>query len=74
MDKAGNPVVLELSPDETLKRMKEIEKHFNLFQGDGKGGYGGMNRPSGGKEPDAAHLAKDPKTYREARKSGQLTF
>lgn len=72
-DKDGKPVILELSPQETLKRMKETEGFLNLFKGTGKGGLGGNNQGAG-KKQSAADLAKDPAAYRAARKSGELTF
>lgn len=72
-DKDGNPVVLELSPDATLKRMKELPKRFgNLFKG-ANSGLGGGNDGTGGTggNKTLAEVAKtgDTAAYREQRKN-----
>lgn len=70
-DKDGKPVTLEITVPEAVKKMKDIEKYFNLFKGEGTGGIGGTNR-GGGKVADIKSLAKDPAKYREARKAGKI--
>lgn len=73
VDKDGKPVTLSLSVDEAMEKMKEMTEYQNLFNADGSGGTGTFNR-KGGQKPDAKTLAKDPAAYREARKSGKLTY
>jgi len=74
-DKEGKAVTLDLEPKVAVKRMTEIDRYLNLFKGKGAGGLGGNNSNAGsGKEPTANDLAKDPKAYREARKTGKLDF
>lgn len=70
-DKDGKPLELKLSPEDAVKRMSEMDEYLNLFDVDGKGGFG-KNRAAAGKEIDVKTLAKDPEAYREARKSGTL--
>jgi len=72
-DKEGKPVTLELTPKETLKRMREKDAFLNLFRGTGVGGLGGNNQGAD-KKRDVRDLAKDPEAYRKARASGELTF
>ena len=48
VDEAGKNVVLELSPIEALKRMKELtSQHGNLFKGVKQGGVGGTGNADG---------------------------
>jgi hypothetical protein len=70
-DKDGKPVTLDLTPDEAIKRMKEIDKFANLFQGEGVSGLGGSTR-SGGTKQSAAEVARNPAEYIKARKEGKL--
>jgi len=72
VDKDDNPVTLDLSPKDTVKRMKEIEGYQNLFKGKGTGGLGGTNKGSG-KDLDMKKLAKNPVAYRKWRKENNLT-
>jgi hypothetical protein len=72
-DSKGKAVVLDLNPDEAIKRMAEIEEHFNLFVSDGQSGFG-KYRDKKGKDLGIKDLAKDPAAYRAARKSGELKF
>jgi len=73
-DKDKKPVVLKLSVGETVKRMTEIDKYLNLFEGEGTGGVG-RKPTSSGKTADIAELAKgDPASYRKARKEGKITI
>lgn len=69
--KDGQPVLLELTADETLKRMKEIpERYGNLFKSGVSGGVGGNNNgPTGGTGNDLNTITGDPETYRKNRKS-----
>lgn len=73
VDKDNNPVVLDLSPKEAVKRMKEMEEYLNLFKGEGTGGAGMRSQP-GGRKPDVRDLARDPAAYRAARKKGEFNF
>ena len=70
-DTEGKPVTLELSPQDAVKRMSEMDQYLNLFKGDGSGGLGASSRP-GGKPADIVELSKDPKKYRQARKDGKI--
>ena len=59
-DKEGKPVTLELSVDEAVKRMKDIDKYTNLFKGDGTGGIGQTSRQKNAAgELDMAAFAKN---------------
>lgn len=74
-DDKGEPVKLRLTPQEAIKRMKEMEDCENLFEYEGKGGFGGRNRPAGGTASDLRDLAaKDPKAYIEGRKAGKISL
>lgn len=73
VDKDGESVVLELSPKEAVKRMREIPDYLNLFKGEGTGGAGLRSQP-GGRKPAVRELAKDAAAYREARKRGEVRF
>jgi regulator of replication initiation timing len=72
-DKDGKPVKLTLSAHDAIKRMKEMEKHANLFKGKGKSGFGGQGGVKEG-EVNIRELAKDPEAYRKAREDGTITF
>lgn len=71
--KDGKPVVLNLSVPEAVARMKDTEKYYNLFKGEGTGGTGSTNRPNT-KARSLAELAKNPEEYRKARESGEVKF
>lgn len=73
VNKEGEPVVLELTPTEAVKRMREMDDYLNLFKGEGIGGLGQNNQP-GSKKPDLKELAKDPEAYRKARAEGKIKF
>lgn len=73
VDKEGKPVTLTLTPDEAVKRMREMEDYLNLFKGEGVGGLG-QNNQIGGKKLDAKELAQDAATYRKARAEGKLKY
>jgi len=70
--KDGEEKTLELSPTEAVKQMKEDERFYNLFKGDGTGGVNKNNRgaPS---NTDIKELAKNPEAYRKARNEGKIT-
>jgi hypothetical protein len=72
-DGKGKPVVLDLSPSEAVKRMSQMEEHFNLFQSDGERGFGKF-RAAKGKDINIKDLAKDAEAYRAARKSGEIKY
>ena len=68
-DKDNKIIILELTVNEAVKRMTEMEQYGNLFEGDKKGGLGGTGSSGSNKTPDLVKLAKtDPKGYRELRK------
>ena len=66
----GEPVVLDLSPNDAIKRMRELEKHGNLFKGTATGGVGAVGGGSagGGSTQKLSEIMKDPVKYREWRK------
>jgi len=67
----GKPVVLELSPDAALKRMRELPDQFgNLFQGTKTGGLGESNNGlgTGTRQPALQEIMDDPAKYAEWRK------
>lgn len=67
-DDKGKPVVLDLSPEEAVKRMKErVDEFGNLFKSTIEGGFGGNNGARDRERPKVEDL-KDLKTYREKRK------
>jgi len=68
-DKEEQPIILELTVPEAVKRMKELEQYGNLFDGGKKGGLGGAGNQSKGGKMDLAKIAReDPARYREERK------
>lgn len=69
-DKDGNPIELDLTIEESVKRMKELPERFgNLFESDTPGGLGGSgNRNGFGGASDANNPPTDPVQYREWRK------
>jgi len=69
-DDKGKPITLDLSVEETVKRMKEITKYQNLFKGTGASGTGQTGNVDGS-GIDLVKLAKtDPAAYRAARAKG----
>ena len=65
-DKAGKPIILDLTVTDAVKRMKELpERYGNLFKGAASGGLGG-NTGSQGKAPDVK--AMSTAEYLERRK------
>lgn len=66
-DKEGKPVVLELTPDAAMKRMKELpEQYGNLFKAGVNGGVGG-NNSGPGTPTDLKKVMSDPAEYRKNR-------
>jgi hypothetical protein len=72
----GATVVLDLTPEQAVKQMTEMDEHKTLFKPQGSGGIGRRNVSGGsGKKPDAQKLAgSDPEAYRKARKDGVIKF
>lgn len=70
-DKDGKPVQLDVTVEEAVKQMKDMDEYLNLFKGDGTAGLGAGNT-GGGKKPDVRALASDPAKYRQARKEGKI--
>ncbi len=70
LDKEEKPILLDLTVDEAVKRMTELQQHGNLFQGNktgGLGGSGGANSKTG--KIDIVKIAReDPAQYRKLRK------
>ncbi len=74
-DDAGETKTLNLSVNEAVKKMREIEKYQNLFKIEGSGGTGQYNQSgnrTGTGNIDVAKLAKDPVAYRKAREDGKV--
>lgn len=71
--KDGKQVVLELSPKEAVKRLRESEASVNLFNDDGNGGLGKFSKNASG-QVDVQELAKDAAAYRKARAEGKIKF
>ncbi len=68
-NKDGEDIVLDLTVDEAVKRMKEMEQHGNLFNGGKTGGLGSGGSQSKSKMIDVAKIARDdPAAYRKIRK------
>jgi hypothetical protein len=67
----GENVTLDLSPTDTIKRMKELtDKYGNLFEGTATGGVGGSRGADGsGPSPKLDDLVSDPVKYAEWRKN-----
>jgi len=73
-DKDGNPITLELSVSDTVKRMTDMDDYLNLFVSTGSAGVGGNPRRSGGSKATLRDLAKSTEAYRAARKDGTIKF
>ena len=75
-DKDGKPINLDLSVSDAVKRMTEMPRHGNLFQGNkssGLGGSGGTGSKS--LEIDIVKIAReDPALYRKLRKEKPELF
>jgi cob(I)alamin adenosyltransferase len=73
VDPQNKKVMLELSPDDAVARMRELDKYKNLFQAEGSGGLGLLSSPPS-KKVDLAELARNPEAFRKARKDGTLKY
>lgn len=74
-DKDDKPLVLELTVVEAIKRMKELERYGNLFEGTKKSGLGGIGNTTKGGKIDLAKIAReDPAKYRELREKRPELF
>ena len=74
-DKDDKPIILDLTVNEAVKRMKELPQYGNLFEGDKKGGLGGTGSSISGKKVDLVKIAKsDPVAYRKLRKERPELF
>ncbi len=68
-NKEGANIVLDLTVDEAVKRMKEMPKYGNLFDGGKSGGLGSGGSQSKSQMIDIAKIARnDPAAYRKIRK------
>lgn len=71
-DKDGKTVVLDLTPTEAVKQMKEMDDIYgNLFKSGARGGVGGNNNSSYSRGSGGPPL-NDPVAYREWRKRQQI--
>jgi predicted RNase H-like nuclease (RuvC/YqgF family) len=70
IDEDGKPVVLELTPSDAIKRMKELpEKYGNLFKGTATGGLGeSSGTGKAGTGQVTLEQLKDPVKYAKWRK------
>ncbi len=74
IDKDGKAIVLELPIREAVKRMRELPKHGNLFEGDKAGGLGQRGNQGTPKKVDLKQLALNPAEYRRMRKEKPELF
>jgi len=71
--KDNQPVVLDLTVDEAVKKMSETPEFLNLFRSEGTGGFGDRNNSNGPKLSSLAEAAKaGPEAYRAARLARKL--
>lgn len=70
IDTDGNKVILNLSPKDAIKRMRELpDLYGNLFKGDATGGLGATGTSGKGeRQPKLSEIVKDPAKYQEWRK------
>lgn len=68
-DKDGNNVMLELSPSDAIKQMKEMQEHGNLFK---SGAHSGVGGNSASTVPKNGPPLDDPAAYRLWRKASGL--
>ena len=74
LDKDDKPITLNLTVPEAVKRMTELERYGNLFEGGKIGGTGGTGGARG-KPIDLAKIARDdPAQYRKLRKEKPELF
>lgn len=68
-DKDGKAIELDLTIEESVKRMKELPERFgNLFESDSTGGLGGLGGSRRVGATDSTTPPTDPARYREWRK------
>lgn len=73
VDKDGKPVTLDLTIEEAVKRMSEMDEYANLFRTEGVGGVGSTNSGKSGKPLDVKKIAAtDPALYRKLRAEGKI--
>jgi len=68
---SGEPIVLDLSPSDAIKRMKDLpEMYGNLFKGEATGGLGGNTSAGSGisSQPKLKELMENPAKYAKWRK------
>jgi hypothetical protein len=75
LDKDKNPVTLDLTVDEAVKKMTEMDQYLNLFKGS-EGGIGRRQQRTGNDPTDAVDAAKSmsPEEYQKARREGKITL
>lgn len=74
-DKDDKPITLNLTIPEAVKRMTELDKYGNLFEGGKIGGTGGTGGKGKTKDLDIVKIAKtDPAKYRKLRKDQPELF
>lgn len=65
-DEKGEPLTLELTVTEAVKRMSEMSEHWNLFDSGARSGLGSFNQANGSSLGDKPPT--DPAKFREWRK------
>ena len=72
-NKEGKSVTLDLTVNQAVKRMRELDQYGNLFEGDKTGGLGQSGSAGKTKGANLEKLAKsnDAEAYRKARKKPQ---
>jgi len=74
-DKEKKPIILELTIEEAVTRMTELEQYDNLFQAKKKSGLGATGSTGKSGQIDIVKIAKeDPATYRKLRKERPELF
>jgi len=69
VDKEKKPIILELTVNEAVGRMRELPKYANLFRTDKTGGLGSQGSAASGKKIDLAKIAREnPTEYRRIRR------
>lgn len=72
-NKDGKAVTLDLTVDQAVKRMRELEQYGNLFEGDKAGGLGQSGSAGKTKSTSLEKLAKtnNAEEYRKARRANR---
>ncbi len=68
------PITIELTPSQAVKRMTEMVIHQNLFEASGSGGIGGRQGRGSNKATSMEKVLKDPALYRKLRKEKKINF